>query len=75
MTPEQFYHHLDEMEQAEVIWEGKVFADRQDDEYMILVYKIDDLYVEVYVHKQYNVIRKFMAYREHELLDMYLPKN
>ena len=46
MTPEQFYE-LDEQEQVEVIWEGKVIADRQDSEHIILVYKIDDLYVEV----------------------------
>ena len=30
MTPEQFYD-LDEMEQAETVWEGKHIADRQDD--------------------------------------------
>ena len=42
MTPEQFYE-LDEMEQAEVIWDGKHIADRQDAEHHILLYKIDDL--------------------------------
>jgi hypothetical protein len=51
MTPEQFYH-LDEMEQAEVIWEGKHVADRQDKEHHILLYKIDDLFVEVYHSKE-----------------------
>ena len=51
MTPEQFYE-LDEMEQAEVIWDGKHIADRQDKEHHILLYKIDDLFVEVYHHKE-----------------------
>ena len=75
MTPEQF-HKLDEQEQAEVIWEGKHIADREYEQYSILLYKIeDDLFVEVYLHRQHNVIHKFMAYREHELLDIYLPKN
>jgi hypothetical protein len=74
MTPEQFYH-LDEMEQAEVIWEGKHVADRQDNEHHILLYKIDDLFVEVYYSKEHNYITKFNPFSDNELLDAYLPKN
>ena len=74
MTPEQFYE-LDEQEQAEVIWEGKYFGDRQDEEHNIVLYKIDDLYVEAYYHREGNFLKKFRAYLEHELLDIYLPKN
>ena len=74
MTPEQFYE-LDEMEQAEVIWDGKHIADRQDKEHHILLYKIDDLFVEVYYHKESNIIVKFNAFSKNELLDIYLPKN
>ena len=74
MTPEQFYH-LDEMEQAEVIWDGKYIADRQDKEHHILLYKVDDLFVEVYYHKKHNILVKFHAFSEHKLLDIYLPKN
>ena len=55
MTPEQFYQ-LDEMDQAEVIREGKHVADRQDKDHHILLYKIDDLYVEVYYSKEHNYI-------------------
>jgi hypothetical protein len=62
MTPEQFYR-LDEMEQAEVIWERKHVADRQDKDHHILLYKIDDLFVEVYYHKEHNVIVKFNAFQ------------
>ena len=74
MTPEQFYD-LDEQEQAETIWEGVHIAGRQDEEHNILLYKIDDLFVEVYHHKEYNVIRRFNAFSKNELLDIYLPKN
>jgi hypothetical protein len=74
MTPEQFYE-LDEMEQAEVIWEGKHVADRQDKERQTLLYKIDDLFIEVYYNKEDNIIVKFKAFSESELLDIYLPKN
>ena len=74
MSPSQF-HNLDEAEQAEVIWEGKHIADRQDEDHNILLYQIKDLYVEVYYHKEYNVIRRFEAFTKDELLDIYLPKN
>jgi len=74
MTPEQFYD-LDEQEQAKVVWDGKYFGDRQDAQHNIILYKIGDLYVEAYYNRQSNSLRKFMAYKEHELLDIYLPKN
>jgi hypothetical protein len=59
MTPEQFYG-LDEMERAEVIWEGKHIADRQDKEHHILLYKIDDLFVAFYYHKEYDRLSKII---------------
>ncbi len=74
MTPEEFFE-LDEMEQAETVWEGIMIGTRSDKEHSILLYKIDNLYVEVFYHKQYNVIRKFEAFSATELLDIYLPKN
>ena len=74
MTPEQF-HELDEQEQAEVIWDGKYIADREDEKHMVLLYKIDnELFVEVYVHKQQQVIKKFVPIANDELLDIYTYK-
>lgn len=70
MTPEQFYS-LDEMEQAEIVWEGKHIADREDNEHGILLYQYNDLNIEVYYHKEYNPIRKFNAFSRVELLDIY----
>ncbi len=75
MTPEQF-NALDEMEQAELIWNGKHVGDRKDEEHNILLYKIDStLFVEVFYHVQHNVIKKYTAFSKDELLDIYLPKN
>jgi len=74
MTPEQFYS-LDEMEQAEVIREGKHIADRQDKDCHILLYKIDDLYVEVYYSKEQNYITKFNPFIDSESLAYYFPTN
>jgi hypothetical protein len=48
--------------------EGKQINQRDDGTHTILLYKIDDFYVEVYYHKQYNVIRKFEAFSEGQLI-------
>jgi hypothetical protein len=74
MTPEQFYE-LDEMEKAEFIRDGKHIADRQDKEHHILLYKIDDLYVEVYYSKENNYITKFNPIINKDLLADYFPTN
>ena len=74
MTPEQFYE-LDEMEQAETVWEGKHIGHTEDEEHNIVLYKIDNLFIEAYYHRESNFLRKFRAYEEHELLDIYLLRN
>lgn len=65
---------MDEMEQMEVIWEGAFVANREDNEHEILLYQIDGFYVEVYYHKEYNVIRKFRSFSSTDQLDAYLDK-
>ena len=69
MTPEQL--RLDQMEQAELVWEGNHITDRKDDEHNILLYQIDDLYVEAYYHRECNVLRKFNTFSRIELLGIY----
>ena len=61
MTPEQFYK-LDEIKQASLVWEATHIGKRQDEEYIITLYKKDDLYIEVFLHKEYQVIKKFQAF-------------
>ena len=61
MTPEQFYK-LDEMKQSEIVWEGTHIGQRQDEDYIIMLYKKDNLYVEVFLHKKDHVIKKFQAF-------------
>jgi len=56
------------MEQAEAIWSGKHVNTRDDGTHTILLYKIDDFYVEAFYHKEYNVLRKFVALNEYELM-------
>jgi hypothetical protein len=62
------------MEQQEAIWDGVLVADREDEEHKILLYQIDSFYVEVYYHKEYNVIRKYRSFASTEQLEPYLRK-
>jgi len=61
MTLYQFIQ-LDEAEQADAIWDGSFIADREDKEHKILLYQIDGFYVEVFYHKKYNIVRKYMPF-------------
>lgn len=65
---------MDEMEQAEAIWDAVLLADREDGEHKILLYQIDSFYVEVFYHKEYNVIRRFRPFKTTDLLKPYLDK-
>ena len=71
--PEHFYK-LDEQKQAELVWDGIHIGERQDEEHIILLYKKDDLYIEIYLHKQHQVIKKFQAFSKDDLLDLYIFK-
>jgi hypothetical protein len=73
MTLYQF-NSLDEMEQAETLWDkGVHIAEREDDIHKFILYQIDSFYVEVWHHKEYNVIRKLRTFSSASQLDPYLP--
>jgi len=74
MTPKQFYDP-DEMQQAEVIREGKHIAHRQENEHHILLYKIDDLYVEVFYSREHSCITEFNPLKNNESHADYFPAN
>lgn len=68
------FNLLDEMEQAEILWNAPCIDGREDAEHKILLYQVDRFYVEVYYHKEYNVIRKFMSFESTDQLEPYLQK-
>ncbi len=73
MTLYQFLQ-ADEMEQAEAVWDGVHIATRDDGEHSILLYQInstESFYVEVYYHKEHNVLRKFRPFKTTDLLELY----
>ena len=68
------FNALDEMEQAETVWDSAFTADREDAEHKILLYQRDAFNIEVYYHKEYNVIRKLRSFSSTEQLSPYLDK-
>lgn len=64
--------NMDEMEQAEAIWDGVHVADRDDGEYKIILYQIDSFYVEVFYHKEHNVVKRYRPFSDPKELDPYL---
>ena len=73
MTLYQFLQ-LDEAEQAGAIWDSSFIADREDEEHKILLYQIDGFYVEVFYHKEYNVVRRYRPFSSTDELALYLNK-
>ena len=63
------------MEQAETLWDKGVHIDeRSNDVHQFILYQIEGFYVEVWYHKEYNVIRKFRAFSSRDELDPYLNR-
>jgi hypothetical protein len=74
MTLYQFIA-LDEMDKQEALWEeGTHLADREKGKYKILLYQIEGFYVEVFYHKEYNVLRGYRPFNSTEQLAPYLEK-
>ncbi len=75
MTLYQF-NLLDKMEQAEVLWDKAVMvSDRSDETYKYVLYQLDNFYVEVKYHIEYNVIHGLRSFSSTgEPLSPYLNK-
>ena len=63
---------LDEMKQAEAIWDAVHIGERWDHEHNILLYQRDDFYIEVFHHKKLNIIRRIHVFRNADHLEPYL---
>lgn len=71
MTLSEF-RALNETEQKEAVCEGVHIGTRYDEDHDILLYQIDAFYVEVYYHRECEVIRRFRSFRNTEQLTPYL---
>jgi hypothetical protein len=62
MTLYQF-NALDETEQLEAIWEkGVKLADRQEAEFLYILYQIDKFYVEEKIHQEHKIRHGFKSF-------------
>ena len=66
------FRALDEMEHQEAIWDGTHIGNRHDEDHDILLYQIDAFYVEVFYHREHNVIKRFRAFQSPGQLAPYL---
>ena len=60
------------MEQAEALWDFVHIAEGRDQEHNILLYQRDDFYIEVFHHKELNVIRRIRSFNSTEQLQPYI---
>jgi hypothetical protein len=74
MTLDNFLD-MDEMEQAEAVWSGKLQGTRLEGEFKILLYKIDAFYVEAWYDGEFNVLRRFVPFDDKETLAPYFGLN
>ena len=67
------YNQLDELEQHETLWDnGVMIGGRKDDEHNVVLYQVFSFYVELYYHREYNVIRRLRSFSDTECLDAYI---
>jgi hypothetical protein len=71
MTLKDFVY-LDEIQQKEAISDGTHIATRYDEYHSIFLYQIEGFYVEVFYHREQNMIRRFKPFKSVERLRPYL---
>jgi hypothetical protein len=69
------YKHLSAVEQAAVLWEkGIQIGKRSDPSHIIVLYQIENFYVEMYLHKEENTVKRIRSFRSTGPLRPYLNK-
>jgi hypothetical protein len=69
------YKALQEKEQAEVLWEcGVHLGERSYEDHKILLYQIEDFYVEVFYHQEQNRLVRLRSFRNVDQLRPYLER-
>jgi hypothetical protein len=65
---------LTKTEKAKAVWKGKLLANREEDNYNILLFNLGDFYVEVFYNANENKIVKFKSFTTFSQLEPYLEK-
>lgn len=62
----------DESRQAEKLLNAVCIAGRDEGEHKVLLYQLDNFYVEVFYHPRQNLITDYRGFDDMEQLDPYL---
>lgn len=69
------YERLDEFGQVEVLFnQGIHIADRADDKYCMILFQIDDFYVELYYHLERDTLKKLRSFKHTRFIEPYLDQ-
>jgi hypothetical protein len=69
------FNVLSENEQAETLWEiGVYLTEREDRLFKYALYQIDNFYVEVWYHKEFNAIQRLRSFSSTIQLEPYLKR-
>jgi hypothetical protein len=69
------FNMLDEIKQTEAVWNKSVhIGNRSDEEHDIKLYQIDNFYLEIYRHREYDVVRRFRTFLSVDQLQPYLAE-
>lgn len=66
------FNALIETEKANAVWQGTFLADRQENEFTIQLYTVNNFYVEVFYDPASNQITGFRSFDTNDLLVPYL---
>ena len=53
---------MNQTDQAEAVWKGNYLAAKEEEKHRVLLYKVENFYVEVYFHRELNLIQKFRPF-------------
>ena len=62
---------LTEEQKALTVWQGQFMTYREEVEFMIMLYKVHDFYVEVYYNNKNNRLIKFNPFSSKKRLEFY----
>jgi hypothetical protein len=69
------YNFLDQAEQFEVLYNyGVHISDRADDDYCIILFQLDNFYIELYFHLELNSLKKFVSFSNVNFIEPYLEQ-
>lgn len=69
------YNNLSQAEQFEVLYNyGTHISDRADNDYCIILFQLDNFYIELYFHILQNALKKIRSFSNVDFIKPYLEQ-